>query len=292
MLLLDMSEGELATQAEANDYPKWDSLCLLRWLGAETLQAALVTPAQASVAPTLARDTLMNLAARIGTSYLMIRTDVVREIGPFARGGNTFELLNAVAFAQSILETNRAVIALEPTNRFNNRATVNIGVEHNGEWHCEILGPGFDASDLQRNGTPPEYICGGLAFDATEFTPIRQLAFSIEPQTRCSMASRIAARIDNIIQHIFPAMGVTPTGSADEFCRNWLIARGNTGLCREQIFAFPTRAFRRTFDTAQLLYHYRQSHYARGSFVLSSGVLEDGRQVFWDFADSKKKWIT
>src|ERR1043166_4768289 len=88
--------------------------------------------------------------------------------------GNSFVVSDALLCTQKILADRRAVIGLEPTNRFTNRATINIGVDALGHWRSEIIGPGFDASDLQRDGTPPEYICGGLPISTTEFSTMQQ----------------------------------------------------------------------------------------------------------------------
>jgi hypothetical protein len=286
-MLWSLSEQELIAQAEHGHYPKWSSMCLLRWLGIETLDAALIVPGTAVVD---IEGTLMALALRTRGGRVMLRTDTPHETTNYVRGGNSFVVSDALLCTQKILADRRAVIGLEPTNRFTNRATINIGVDALGHWRSEIIGPGFDASDLQRDGTPPEYICGGLPISTTEFSTMQQLAFCIVPQAHIPMDTRIAARLDNIVRHIFASIGVRPSGSGQLFCRNWLLGQGYTALFRDTIFPFPFVAFRNAFSAVQMLHHYRGARQTGGSFVLSSGVLESGRQIFWDVADSRTKW--
>ncbi len=91
----------------------------------------------------------------------MIRSDGGAETRRYYKGSNTFPLAEAASKAAGLLEAGRAVIVMEPTNRFTNRLTALLRMDRDrdgrgGIFTVEVLGPGYDVADLTRGGIPPQ----------------------------------------------------------------------------------------------------------------------------------------
>jgi hypothetical protein len=110
-----LTEEEVA--AADHRSPKWATMCQLRRIGLPTLDAVLVTPRQDHLALDGAIATLANATRH---DRLMIRSDGGAETHRYYRGGNTFPLADVATKAAMLLEAGRAVILMEPTNRFTN----------------------------------------------------------------------------------------------------------------------------------------------------------------------------
>jgi hypothetical protein len=92
-------------------------MCQLRRLGLPTLDAVLITPRQGHLALDKA---MVTLASAAGQDRVMVRSDGGAETHRYYRGGNTFTLADAAAKGAWLLSAGRAVILMEPTNRFTN----------------------------------------------------------------------------------------------------------------------------------------------------------------------------
>ncbi|ABD09183.1 hypothetical protein RPB_4500 [Rhodopseudomonas palustris HaA2] len=292
MLLQTLSLDQLLCQAEADRYPKWNTMCLLRSLGGTTLNAVLLDPDQIIPSTPGVRGVLQHFSQVIGNSRVMIRTDRRKENASYVRGGNSYSLDQAAEYTTQLLTAGRGVIALEPTNRLTNLTTINLGVDGDGCWRAEILGPGFDASDLQRGDTIPEFVCYGLPMHPAQYSHIRAHNFSIEVLSTVSMEERTKSRLHSICQNVLPSFGADFRGSADSEARTrtWLLQHGYTSALRPRFASFPFNAFKRVFEMGQLVFQYRFNRQKTSAFVLSSGILADYRLVYWDIADASNKW--
>jgi hypothetical protein len=155
-LLSTLTEDELA--GADRRYPKWATMCQLRRLGLPTLDAVLVTPRQDHLDLDRAITALVNVT---GQDRLMVRSDGGAETHRYYRGGNTFPLADAGAKAAGLLKTGRAIILMEPTNRFTNSLTAVLRIDRDsrgrqGSFTVEALGPGYDVADLTRGGILPQ----------------------------------------------------------------------------------------------------------------------------------------
>lgn len=89
---------------------------------------------------------------------LLLRHDKRPEIPPYPRGGYLVSIDNIKAESLKYFNENRIVIWLEPANYLVNLYSINIMFDANN-YYWEVVGPGFDASDLQRGDqSPHEYI--------------------------------------------------------------------------------------------------------------------------------------
>jgi hypothetical protein len=139
-------------------YPKWATMCQLRRIGLPVLDAVLLTPGQDRQELDAA---ITALATATGQDKLLVRSDGGAEARRYYKGGNTFPLIDAASKAAGLLEAGRAVILMEPTNRFTNHLTALLRMDRDsrsrdGTFTAEALGPGYDVADLTRGGIPPQ----------------------------------------------------------------------------------------------------------------------------------------
>ncbi len=155
-LLSTLTTADLA--AADRRYPKWATMCQLRHIGLPVLDAVLVTPGQEHRALDAG---IAALAAATGQERIMIRSDGGAESRRYYKDGNTFPLTKAASKAAGLLEAGRAVLLMEPTNRFTNRLAALMRMDRdlngrNGTFTVEALGPGYDVADLTRGRIPPQ----------------------------------------------------------------------------------------------------------------------------------------
>lgn len=292
MFLADLSVEELLREVARERFPKWSSMCLLRALGAPTLEALLIEPDTNLALRDEITEAIQQFQNRTKVNRVMLRTDRQRETKSYLRGGNSYTLEKAVDVAIEIAEAGRTVIILEPTDRLANQLTISIAVEPNGQWWAELLGPGFDASNLQRGEVPPELIVSGLPLDEKGISNITEHQIRISSINNISMKERIALRLEGIIAHILPTYGIDfrACENSSQLATEWMKANGYNLLFRTEISRFPSRAFTKAFETAQLVFHFRSHKHSSSSFVLASSVLARSRTVFWDVTDGQRKW--
>jgi hypothetical protein len=292
MFLADLSVEELFREVARNRFPKWSSMCLLRAVGAPTLEALLIEPIESSDLRKAVYQSIQAFQDRTKANRVMLRTDRQRETKSYLRGGNSYTFEKAVEVAIEIAETGRTLIILEPTDRLTNQLTISIAVEPDGRWCAELLGPGFDASNLQRGDVPPEYIVSGLPLDGVNASNVGEHQIRISRLENISMKQRITLRLAGIVTHILPSYGVDLRSqeNSSQLASDWMRSNGYNLLFRNEIARFPSRAFSTVFETAQLVFHYRRHNRSSSSFVLASSVLTRSRMVFWDVTDGQKKW--
>lgn len=156
--LYQLSNTELATADQR--YPKWATLCRLRSLGLPVLNGVLATPGDT---PEVIDAAVRALAGQTRQQRLLLRSDGGIEKHQYYRGGNTFPTGELAPRIRELLAHGRAVILLEPTNRFTNQLSVQIRMDRTrtgraGQFTIEALGPGYDNSDLARGGIRPQIV--------------------------------------------------------------------------------------------------------------------------------------
>jgi hypothetical protein len=295
-LLSTLTEGELA--AADRRYPKWATMCQLRRLGLPILDAALLTPGQDQLALDAA---VAALASATGRDQLMIRSDGGTETRRYYKGGNTFALADATSKAAELLGAGRAVILMEPTNRFTNWLTAVLRMDtygrgRAGTFTVEALGPGYDVADLTRGGIPPQVTVTAEA-DWSAYPELwwSDLRMSTDtcPDAECKRRRQRLARIATDIltdtgHATRPPMTISEQADAAEA---WLRERGYLQLWDDyDIAAAVARRIRRWFDDAFMI---ATCHPRRGWTCLATATSDlGGRCVFWDIVDGSRKYAT
>jgi hypothetical protein len=295
-LLSTLTEDELA--AADHRYPKWATMCQLRRLGLPTLDAVLITPRQDHLA---LDGAIAALANATGQDRLMVRSDGGAETNRYYRGGNTFPLADAAAKAAGLLKTGRAIILVEPTNRFTNCLTAVLRIDRDsrgqhGTFTVEALGPGYDVADLTRGGIPPQVTVTAeadwSAYSDLWWSDLRMstdMGLDAECDRRRRRLARIAADILTDTGHL-----TSPSATTDEQAAEaevWLREHGYHQLWGDHDVALGvTRRIRRWFDDAFMI---ALCHPRRSWICLATAISDLGdRCVFWDIVDGSRKYST
>lgn len=268
MTLHELHTDVLAVEAHRRDYPKWWSLCLLRGLGLPTLDAVLIEPTTPSGEVAGMIDAF---AAKIGVSAVLVRSDFSGEAVRYRRGGISYPVEQALDPVLSFLRTGRAVILLEPTNRFSNLISINITIDRTGECQAEGLGCGFDTSDLQRSLVTPQWIWSGTVYEkSARFDVIRSSSHS----------DRVGQRLRSLSE----LFGISVDDVAEK-----LMTSGNECLFREDA-APPRRELMRVIrDAAHISSTLSDNDFP---FTLAFARLWNGRDIYWDITPGKQKWAS
>jgi hypothetical protein len=296
-LLSTLTGAQLA--AADRRYPKWATMCQLRRLGLPVLDAVLITPGRDH---RVLDAGIAALAAATGQGRLMIRSDGGAESRRYYKGGNTFPLAEAASKAVGLLEAGRAVIVMEPTNRFTNRLTALMRMDRGrngrtGTFTVEALGPGYDVADLTRGGIPPQVtITADIDWSAypdlwwSDLHLTDGTSPDAEHDRRRRRLTRIASDILTDTGHLTsPAIIAGEQEAA--VAETWLRERGFDHLWRQgDVAADAARRVRGWFEDAFLI---ARSHPRQGWTCLATATSDLGdRIIYWDIVDGSRKYAT
>ncbi|MGV9010303.1 hypothetical protein [Brevundimonas sp.] len=271
MILSKLSIHDLVLQAQRRDFTKWWSLCLMRGLGLPTLDAALIEPGSSE---SFVRAKLDEFLFSINAQSVLVRSDFRGESKQYRRGGITYNGNDAYSAVMDFIQNDRAVILLEPTNRFSNILSINITVDSLGRWLAESLSCGFDTSDLQRGLVTPQWIWEG---DFAERAIPKAIAINSIDHN-----GRVSQRLESIA-HLFRVS----QDSGASHARDFLLGSGNNCLFVPPLSP-PQIQVRSVRRDAQIVSENLSP--AEFPYTLSYATLWDGRSVYWDITPGKQKW--
>jgi hypothetical protein len=219
----------------------------------------------------------------------MIRSDATTETKRYYRGGNSFPIAEAIHETEFLHGIGRAVLFMEPTNRFNNRLNVNIVMDRSEGMLLEVLGPGYDCSDLNRGDITPELSVKCPILDWPSFELPRSWDFEIRRHnSQHERKRRKQLRLARLANDVLPNLGLIHNASAME-TRQWLLDREYTGLWKE------TDVELSLWD----LYIYCKAAFEIANFFwerpwrvlgCSTSILNDGRLIYWDIVCPTRKF--
>lgn len=154
-------------------YWKLWSACLLEAVSLPTLQGLIVTRAAPALEIEL-RDFLRGVKA----DHALLRHDKVEEMPHSPRGGFLVEKGRLRSALDFFFNENRIVALYEPADPLRNGYNINVLVESPHTAIVEVMGPGFDASDLQRGDLSPHEVFYASIDSAGEVDNL-QLAHSV-----------------------------------------------------------------------------------------------------------------
>lgn len=134
-------------------YQKIKSLIYLKMLNFHTLDGIIVLNWNEQI-----EKKVVSFFMSKGVSQVVVRTDAKYEVGPAPRGGYLVRLSEIKDEVKNYLDMKRIVILLEPRNRYNNLYGINILFDRElfpRNIYLEVVGPGFDISDISRGDITP-----------------------------------------------------------------------------------------------------------------------------------------
>ncbi len=292
--LFSLNAGELRAAALAQHWPKWSTMCLLRLLGLPSLNAICVPPQAGRTALERAVEALAGTA---GATRLMLRSDGGLERRGYYRGGHSLRLAEIPDRAARLLAVGRAVILLEPTNRFTNRLTALLRLEHGrhgaGTFTVEALGRGFDVADLARGGLTPQVSVTLEGVDWrrfrrpwwSDFTVVRDMAADVEQVRRHRRLEQVGAHLQALAE-----LGPDVNANLPAAAAAWLESMGHIDLFSgvdptsevvRRVHGWYEDAF-----TVTLAY----PHKGWDCLALPYSELSDRRPVYWDLVDGARKY--
>ena len=291
-LLYELDEPALGRAGRDQRYPKWATLCLLRSLGHPVLNGGCISPSQGlGVVRIVAR----RLCSAVNADRLLLRSDGGIETSTYYRGGTTFDLDALLPRAARLFDLGRAVIVMEPTNRFTNRLSATIRIDRSAHRHAgslvvEVLGPGFDVSDLTRGGIAPQ-----LRFSAehvswhhyeepwwSDFRPTVLMSPEAEQRRRRQRLARLA-------RDVLVDLAELPPDAAVSAAASWLRRRGYNALWDPLSSLEAVRELPRWYEDAFLVGNALLGRPWR-CLALSFSRLGGGRSIYWDVVDGQHKF--
>jgi hypothetical protein len=294
-LLHTLDRDQLAAAVADTRWPKWSTMCQLRLLGNLVLNGVRVTP---DADTTALRTAIVALAEATGAAKLMVRSDGGAETRAYYRGGNSLPIHQVEPHAADLLTAGRAVILLEPTNRFTNQLSALLRMDRPspgqpGTFTVETLGPGYDVGDLTRGGIRPQVTVSiaGVTWHRYDKPWLADLHVIRDLSPEAEQARR-QARLHSLAHHIRTVTGPTFPDAHDlaHAAADWLRAHGHLDLWRD---SDPTlrvvRSVPAWFDVAFLI---AANHPNRNWRCLATSLsdLGTGRVVYWDVVDAAHKY--
>jgi hypothetical protein len=132
-------------------YPKLSSWLLLHVAGVPALEGIVIRAWDDTTYAEIQR-----FANRFGSDSLLLRSDSSAETGQAPRGGFLVHGRQIEQTTRELLEQDRVVFLLEPASPFDDLYSVTLEPDHAWQqWLLEVVGAGFDASDLKRGDITP-----------------------------------------------------------------------------------------------------------------------------------------
>ena len=267
------------------------SACLLSRCGLPTLRGIIVT----AFYPTMGEE-IRAFLEDAGSTRALIRHDKRREAPPYPRGGFLVGLGLLTETVQFFLDLGRIVAVYEPADPLLNMHNMSLLFESEREVHVEILGPGFDASDLNRGDiSPHETFSVGLspagAISRVRLVQRVQLAAYLE--SVILRKEKIKKRLESA-----PSAELAPrirkSAGIPEDLDAYLQAIGSP-LCEPQGYAPVSEDLLRGTIAevigSHVINRYLESTGVGFPLVLSTSLVNKGeKQVFWDIVSGALKF--
>lgn len=285
MNITKLSKEELWNQFIHSIYPKWSTLCFLKYLEYNILPAYLLEP---NIKSTELENIVIDFANSIRSNQLLIRTDGGKEIGSYPKGGNSLTVENVLPFVQNILSNNRAVILMKPTNRFTNKLAINFLLDKSGSLIIDILGPGFDVSDLNRGIISPEISISIDHVNWYQFEKPHPLFIKIKTTT--NKEKLISQRLFRIGTELLPAIGIKLNEPILESAEKWLITNQFTELLHKATVTVTYKKILHWYEDLLylgMLYNLKMSW---KNLVISASNL-DKELTYWDISNPTEKFL-
>lgn len=193
MLVVDNAAAAVAGIGAFRDRPKLLSWLVLWAAGLPALRGVIV----ARWDPATARA-VQRFVAELEGGALLVRSDAPRETGRSPRGGYLVRATDIGDEARRLLLAGRTPFFLEPASPFNDLYSATLEPDDAWrDWSVEIVGPGFDASDLKRGDvTPHERIRVALADGVAAIREREVATQAVQAAVRTIRIEKVARAMD------------------------------------------------------------------------------------------------
>jgi hypothetical protein len=282
----DVASAEQASSLYPSHH-KIESWLVLWRLGLPTLAGIIVDDWSPQV-----EKQVREFAASLGADSLLVRSDKAPETGDYPPAGDISPVDEMRNVAMRFLKRGRVLFLLEPRSRFDDLYSLSIGFRNSKQANVEIVGPGFDASDLKRgDASPHEWL--EVSFPAPDQAPALENHTVVTPRAyRRSWEVRLA-KVGRLVAGEYPA-STRPPEEAARAGKLWLEQHGFRLLLdnRAKYQPIPSRLLDGSLEQCRLL----PEELARFGivdqrFVVSLSFLgRDAEPVYWDIVWPSKKF--
>lgn len=151
--LLSDSRHLRSALTDLQRYQKTKSMLQLKALGLPVLDGIILTKWSSQ-----AHSAVLQLCRDRGWESLLLRHDKIDERPPYPRGGFLVSVDRLREVTTTYFREDRIVLLLEPHSPYENSYNINSLFQDATNLLFEIVGPGFDASDLQRGDITPHEV--------------------------------------------------------------------------------------------------------------------------------------
>lgn len=257
-------------------------MCILRLLGLPTLDAALIEP---SLPIAKCSERLRSFAKSLDLTRVLIRIENPYFRFTSRRGGDSTSVARAEHTMQQLHREGFAVIVMEPTNRFTNRLSMNSCLSRGGSMVIELLGPGFDVSDLNRGDVTPQFQASWRNIDWHRYDKPLWNDFTIQ-ENYLHDNNRIRQRLRKLAPHV---LGKPVDELEDDKIlrvQEWLVEQGYSDLFNCEVLSLKSaaRVLTAHFEELFLLgsYLFSKDRIPDESVCISASDLGGDKFVYWD----------
>jgi hypothetical protein len=234
-----------------------------------------------------------NFVHRHGWSRVMIRSDRKPEVPNSPRGGFLFDLGLIPGVTRDLLARDRIVLVIEPANKYDNLYGINVLFDtHSGEVLLEVVGPGFDATDINRGDiSPHEHII--LSTKSETITPrvIRKQSVTTAKYLE-SVSQRLAKIGQEVLLREGPGRCSSEEVDLEKIGENFLQREGLSLLHRSSYTPLPRNYLLKLVSYIRDLPWRLPSSGKDARYVISLSILNDPgpRFIFWDIVRPARKY--
>ena len=279
-----------AALRDLRGYWKLWSACLLHKACLPTLSGLIVTRSD----PQLDKDIDVFLHG-IEAAEALIRHDIKNEGPPYPRGGFVVPERLLPEIIDFFFRLSRIVAIYEPADPVLNSYNLNILFQTAADVWIEVVGPGFDASDLQRGDlSPHEVFSAALSTDGkvSELRRINGVDKATYEESRKLRIRKLKQKFQEwptpeLARKLYSSLKLPL--EMDEYLKNLRspLAKAKTYAPISQAVVINTVG---AIVNSNVIGIFQRETGADFPLNFSTSFVENGRQVYWDIVSPKLKF--
>lgn len=268
--------------SKLENFWKAKSIAYLDKFGLPTLEAVAITDWNMKI-----KQNLLEFCNTKNWNSVVIRTDKERETGKdIPRGGYQIGLGYLENDIKKHLQNGRIVMVLEPRDKFRNLYGINIIFDNPNTLYFEVVGPGFDVSNLNRGDiTPHERFTVNIHGENLEISNHEIVSQS---EYEKSVNYRYKQIGDSILVKNKPYTEKEKIESGKNFLKSHEYLLLENSKSYHKITKNYIKKIRNTIS--KLPNQMSKIGLANSEFVLSATIFDSEELVFWDIVFPSQKY--